>query len=312
MKQPPKAQRSFTPSEKKQILVVSLFLAVLLLLIGYLAGLLLRQSGFQFSLPARATETAVSPTTVVPAIAVASPDCGPPTLTIGATIFQVQTIDPAPDGSLTLPPGAAGVAYWVRGTDTNRVFVLGSTPENMAVLSSLSAGSEATVKSANCDSSTHALAAPEPGFFNVSSLPDQSVEGLSIFFQTDASGNGYFFSGDLTGEEINVFNLPSAAEETGAQAEISLLNTTTSSDGTAILVELSVLNYGGTAFTFTVNDVTLALEASVTFPILNSEPSLPREVQPGATETFTFTFPRPPTPTATLKVLTVEYELEGY
>jgi hypothetical protein len=138
------------------------------------------------------------------------------------------------------------------------------------------------------------------------------VEGLSIFFQTDASGNGYVVSGDLTGEEINVFNLPPASAGTEVQAEISLLNTTSSADGTTLQVEISVLNYGGTAFTVTADDVTLSLEASVAFSPLESNPSLPREVQPGATETFTFTFPRPPTPTATLRIFTVEYDIDEY
>jgi hypothetical protein len=312
MRQPPKTQKSFSPSVKTQILVVGLFLAILLLLIGYLVGLLLQHRGFQFSPPARATETAVIPTMDIPVLVVSPPECGPPTLAIGATTYQIQTIDPAPGGSLTVLPDSFGIAYWVRGTDTNRVFVLGSTAENLALLSSLSAGGEATVKLANCDSSTHALAAPQQGLIDTSSLPDQSVEGLSIFFQTDASGNGYVASGDLTGEEINVFNLPPASGGTEVQAEISLLNTIPSSDGSTLQVEVSILNYGGTAFTVTANDVTLALEASVAFQPLESNPLLPREVQPGATETFTFTFPRPPTPTATLRVFTVEYELEGY
>jgi hypothetical protein len=312
MRQPPKPQRSFSPSEKNQILIVGFFLAILLVLIGYLVGLLLQRGGFQFSPPARGAETAVMPTMAIPPMVIATPDCGAPTLTIGATTYQIQMFDPAPGGSLTVPPDSFGVAYWVRGTDTNRVFVLGPTAENLALLSSLSAGGEVTVKSANCDSSIHALAAPEPGFFDAASLPDQSVEGLSIFFQTDASGNGYVASGDLTGEEINVFNLPPASGGTEVQAEISLLNTIPSSDGSTLQVEVSILNYGGTAFTVTANDVTLALEASVAFQPLESNPLLPREVQPGATETFTFTFPRPPTPTATLRVFTVEYELEGY
>lgn len=312
MRQPPKPQRSFSSSEKKQILLVGLFLAVLLLLIGYLVGLLLQQGGFQFSLPARATGTAVVPTAGIPELVVSPPDCGPPTLVIGATIFQVQTIEPAPDGSLSVPSDAPGAAYWVRGTDENRVFVLPSTAENQALLSSLSTGEEATVTLANCDSSTHVLAVPELGSLNASSLPDQAEEGITLFFQTDASGNGYVVRGDLSGEEINVFNLPPASAGTEVQAEIGLLGTAPSSDGATLQVEVSILNYGASAFTLTVNDVTLALEASVAFQPLDSQPSLPREIQPGATETFTFTFPRPPTPTATLRVFTVEYEIDGY
>lgn len=312
MKQSPKTQKSFSPSVKTQILIVGIFLAILLLLIGYLVGLLLRQSGFQFSLPAQATATPVVTTAGIPTLSVAPPDCGTPTLMIGTVSYQIQTFDPAPDGSLTVPSGTPGVAYWVRGTDLNRVFVLDSSPENLALLSSLSAGGEVTVTLANCNSSTHALAAPQQGILNAASLPDQAAEGVTLFFQTDASGSGYVLSGDLTGEEINVFNLPPTSAGTELQAEISLLNTIPSADGTTLQVEVSILNYGGTAFTVTANDVTLALEASVAFSPLESNPSLPKEIQPGATETFTFTFPRPPTPTATLKVFTVEYDLEGY
>ena len=144
MKQPPKTQKSFSPAEKNQILIVGLFLAILLLLIGYLVGLLLRQRGFQFSLPVATTETPVVPTMSIPPMVIASPDCGTTTLAIGTTTYQIQTIDPAPDGSLTVPPGIPGVAYWVQGTYMNRVFMLDSTTENLALLSSLSAGGEVT------------------------------------------------------------------------------------------------------------------------------------------------------------------------
>jgi hypothetical protein len=90
------------------------------------------------------------------------------------------------------------------------------------------------------------------------------------------------------------------------------LETTTSADGTTIKVSVSIQNYGAAAFTLSTSDVSLTQQDGTSLNMVSSEPPLPKEIAPGATETIYFTFPRPASPTATLKIFTVEYDIEGY
>jgi hypothetical protein len=77
-------------------------------------------------------------------------------------------------------------------------------------------------------------------------------------------------------------------------------------------VGVSIQNYGTAAVTLAGTDVALTQPDGTPVGMLSSEPPLPKDVAPGATETLYFFFYRPTSPTATLKLLTVEYELEGY
>jgi hypothetical protein len=249
--------------------------------------------------------------TPFPTLFVPTPDCGLPTLVLGTTTFQIQNLMPATDGTLTVPANTSGVGYWVEGTKTNYVFVINPMPEHAAVMSTLTVGSTAKVTWSNCNSTTYHLDAPQEGFFDASALPNQSAEGITIFFETDPSGAGFVFHGDLTEEQISTFNTP-GPETTDIQAEITLLETTTSPDGESIRVGVSILNYGTATFTLAAVDVTLTQPDGTAVTMLSSEPSLPKEIASESMETIYFSFPRPAASAATLKVFTVEYELEGY
>ena len=249
--------------------------------------------------------------TVFPTLFVPTPDCGSPTLVLGSTTFQIETLVPAVDGSLTVPSAASGTAYWVEGTDRNYIFVLSPTPENLALMPTITVGSPAKVTWSDCNSTTYSLSAPQQGSFNSAALPDQSVDGITVFLQTDPSGAAFVFRGELTEEQISTFNTP-VPGASDIQAEISLLEITTSPDGGSMRVGVSIQNYGTAAVALAGTDVTLTQPDGTPVGMLSSEPPLPKDVAPGATETLYFFFYRPTSPTATLKLLTVEYELEGY
>jgi hypothetical protein len=275
--------------------------------LGMLLLFLLSACQFRgLQLPGSATETPVFPTLFVP-----TPDCGSPTLVLDSTTFEIETIKPATDGSLTVPSDTSGVAYWVDGTNKNYVFVISPMPKNAAVMSTLTVGSTAKVTWSNCNSTTYHLSAPQEDSFDASALPDQSAEGITVFFETDPTGAGFVFRGDLTGEQISTFNTPvlGAAD---VQAEISLLETTPSENGGTIRIGISIYNYGGSAFTLSASDVSLTPQDGSALTMASSEPALPKEISPGATETIYFTFPRPSSPTTTLRIFTIEYDIEGY
>jgi hypothetical protein len=240
-----------------------------------------------------------------------TPDCGSATLVLGTETFQIQNITPAADGSLTVPPDTSGIAYWVEGTDPNYVFVLSPTPENLSLMSTITVGSPATATWSNCNSTTYSLSAPQQSSLNGSTLPDQSVDGITIFFQTDAIGAGFVFKGGLAEQAVDVIDTP-MPDESGILAEISLLETTASPDGTTISINISIRNYGETAFTISLDNISLTQPDGTPLALAGSKPRLPEKISPGETETFEFSFSHPSSPTATLKIFTVEYDIDGY
>jgi len=304
MKPPLDTKQSFPPSNKTKIILAIIFLGILGIVLVALSAFLFRGNSLLFA--ALNTETPVIPTIFIP-----TPDCGVPTLLLGTHPFQIETITAAPGGAMTVPSDRSGIAYWVEGTNTNYAFVISPTLENLAVMPTITIGSPAKVTWSNCNSTTYSLLAPQPGSFDVSASPDQSLDGINVFFQTDASGAGFVFKGELTEEQISTFSTP-APGGSDIQAEISLLETTASPDGTTIRVGVSIQNYGQSAFTLATNDVSLTQPDGAGLGMVSSEPPLPKEIAPGATETIYFTFPRPSAQAATLKIFEVEYELEGY
>ncbi len=179
-------------SNRTQIIVVASLLGVgILALIGIFAYLF---RGNIMLLVAPATPTqAIAPTVLVPTVT-----CEPQTFVLSAVTFHIQNLTLAADGSLTLPPSTSGVAYEFDSTEGNYLFLLSPTPENISLKTTLTAENTAKIIGADCSSRTFDISAPESNTVNVSALPNQLTSGLTIFFQTDTSGNGIVVRGDLT------------------------------------------------------------------------------------------------------------------
>jgi hypothetical protein len=235
--------------------------------------------------------------------------CGSSVLKIGESTYQIKTIKPKEDGSLKIPSNKPDIAYWIEGTNKNYVFALSPTENNLALQNSLQGQEEATITWDNCNSTTYKLSAPQAGIPDNNTLLDQSVSGLTLFVQLNSSSAGFLIKGELSEETINAFNTPNSSE---VQAEISLLDTSTSDDGKNISVAISVMNYGQSTITLSANDILLTSDGNKPIAPGNVEPSLPKEIQPGTTETFHIIFPRPSSATVTLKIFNAEYDLEGY
>ena len=352
MKQPLNRNQN-TSSSKIQIIVVSLFLVILLIILGILVGRLLRQSGFQFSLPslqAQATPTSspASLASVPPTVVIPATGCGSPTLVLGTTTFQIQNLAPSADGSLSVPADTSGIAYWIQVSNANPVFVLSPTLQNIAAMSSISVGSAAKVTWADCSSVTYSLSAPQAGSLDGSAFAGQPTE-ITVFFPTASSDSGFVFKGKQITEPALALNPPTpvventlpAAENTTvplivpsataesiiptstssiptpdyneALAEIGVLDTSSSGlFGTNLKIEISVYNFGTLPFTLSESNVTLTQPDGKSLALKSSNPELPEEIQPGETKTIELNFEMPSSPTATLKILTVEYDIEGY
>ena len=307
----PTQKQSNSLSDRTKILIVILLLALLLVVLGILLGLVLKQRGIKFSMPElqAGSTPAVASEAVAPTLFIPTPDCGTPTLVVGSTTFQIQPIQIAQDGTLTIPADGVGIAYWANGTNTNYVFGLSPTQDNLSLISSLPPGSTVTATWNNCNSTSYTLLALEQNPVGISTLLDQSTEGITIFLSLDPFTANYIIHGELTGEQISIFNTPSG---TDIQAEISLLETTALPDGTSIRIGISIQNYGQAPFTLSASDVSLITTDGAALEMLGSEPPLPKEIATGVTETLYFTFQKPSSPTALFGILGIEYEVGGY
>jgi len=236
------------------------------------------------------------------------PPCDQSVLKIGESTYQIKSIETKKDGTLKIPSNTPDKAYWVDNTETNYVFALSPTENNLAFQNSLQADESASITWENCNTVTFKLSAPQADMPDHSILMDQSTSGITIFVQQEAA-KGFVIKGELADETIKTFNTPDASQ---VQAEISLLETTTSEDGQTIRIEISILNYGEVSFILTSNDISLTPENASALTVTGAEPSLPHEIKPGETSTIYLTFSRPSSQTATLKILAAEYEIEGY
>lgn len=250
--------------------------------------------------------------------------CAPQTLTIAERQFEVKSIKMERDGSFKVPANQQGTAYWVQGTGTHPVLALSLTADNIALLTSLKAGDMATVMAGGaCGGTVYALSAVRQGVPDRAAVDDQSASGITLFVQTFGSA-GFTVAGTMkeailgaaaaatsTPHATPVDTIP-APDPSILQAEISLLGVTAAPDDQTISISVSIVNTGQKAGRLSKRDVSLLDADGKSQGPEASEPPLPQPLPPGETHEFSFTFSRPASPTATLRILGVEYEIEGY
>jgi hypothetical protein len=201
---------------------------------------------------------------------------------------------------MSLPADSLDVAYWVEGTQPNYVFALSPAPNNLALKTALKVGDKAAIVWADCGTEEYAVKAVESGLPNDSTLFDKSAGGIAILVQPGPSAEGFVVRGGRPGAQSAETSIPS---EGGVQAELSFLDTTTAPDGKTIRMGVAIRNTGKGAFSLAAKDISLTPENGEPVAPVSVEPALPREIKPGASETFYITFPRPATETAVLRIL---------
>lgn len=241
----------------------------------------------------------------------ATPPCVEPTLTLGTTKFVIKPLARAADGSIAVPSDTPGIAYQIEGTQPNTVLALSPTAANTALQAAIKDGDKATIIQANCNSTTFSLSVPQPAPSNSSTLLTQPASGLVILVQASPSAAGFVVTGELSEEILQAIDTPQPGPS-GRQAEVSLLDTTTSTDKTTIRVGVSILNTGTAPFSLTTDNIALTPVNGTPAVPISAEPSLPHDFQPGKTETIYFTFPRPSTNNAVIKIIDVEFDLENF
>lgn len=233
--------------------------------------------------------------------------CGPATLRVAETTYEIQTVKPKSNGDLNIPANEPDHAFWVEGTTINQVFGLSPTVNNLALQSSLKTGAAIEVSWENCNTATYHISTMQAGVPENSSLLDQSTTQITLFVRADNPSTSFVAIAELTEETISVGNTPDAST---LQAEISVLDIAESQDKQTVEIEVSIVNYGS-SFTLTTEDILLVSE-NVELKLSSSEPALPYEIKPAQTASFKMTFPHPTSHTATLQILGIAYEVTGY
>jgi hypothetical protein len=240
-----------------------------------------------------------------------TPSCTGASLQLGTASWSLESIQLAADGSIYVPADTLGVAYWLQNLENNTVFALSPTQENLDLLSALQGGEQATITWQDCNTASFTLLAPQYGTPDKDIFADESTIGLVVYLAESDAIPGIWVQGGLAGETI--IAPPTPAPNAGeVNAEISLLETSTSNDRQTIQVVISILNYGSEPITVNESDISLTPADKAPLPVTRADPALPQLISTNESKTFTLVFPRPDTPMSTLKIYTVEYDLGNY
>ena len=276
-----------------------------------IAGLLLLGTFILYGISALMTRLMASPQqpaqsgTPVPT---STPTCEPATLTLGTALYWIQPIGRSADGLVAVPADTPEIAYWVNGTSTNYVFVLSPTEYNLTLKTTLKPGERATILWTDCTTVSLVITDIKTGLTNDATLFDQSTPGITLLVQGSSPTESLVIRGTL---QTSVTAVPSPSTM-AVDAEITLVGTSTSTDGNTIIVSISILNTGKAEFSLSTDDLSLTPEGVAPLRPINIEPSLPRKIKPGASEVFQIVFPKPASKTAVLKVFNVKFDIEGF
>jgi len=285
-------KQNSSSSNTTKIIIVAILIGIFLVILGTLAGLLLRRNGFQFAAPA--TQTLVIPT----------PQCIEPTLTLGTVILHVKTVPNNPNAFPLIPQDTPDIAYWVEGTTVNYVFGLSPIGNNLVLNTSLKAGDPAVINWADCSKDEYVIKSIDmisPADLNIF---DQTTGGITIYVQTDSS------SLVIRGERpiIQSAETPLPTDVNAIQLDIQFSDLTPP-DKNSVKIGLNIINRGAKTVTLTNNDISLTVENGPQVFPLAVEPALPQDIQPNGTIILAVTFPKPGANSAVLRILdtTVDY-----
>ncbi len=230
-------------------------------------------------------------------------------LMIGPLSYEVRTVVPNSEGRFTPPTNHPKNIYWVAGTETNLVFALGSSADNLVLAPAVTPGNLITLVWPNCNTARFKIKELKPDQPFKLDQVDLTLAQISIFIPSATATKGYLVIGELVEETINSLSTPDSGQP---QVEVSVLEPFANPDQTTLAVGIVIQNFGQTAITLASKDVSLTPEGGAPVALTQTEPVLPATIEPGASATVYLTFKMPSSPTATLQVFTTENTLQGY
>jgi hypothetical protein len=240
--------------------------------------------------------------------AMATPACGESTLTVGEVQYKIEALARQPDGSLQVPTGAPGTAYWISGSSPYHVFALEATLENLALQASIT-GDEVAIAWSDCENEVYTIRGIENSPQGINTVFDTAVAGITLLVPIDPGSAGLVIHAQPPGEETAA--LPDSGQN-NIQAEIGMLEASESIYDGSILTRVSIQNYGASEFTLSAADAAVSGEDGRSISPKHSDPYLPQTLAPGETREFEFVFPQAPFPNPVLRIFDVEYNLEDF
>jgi len=132
-------------------------------------------------------------------------------LMIGSKSYEVRTVVPKSDGSFLPPANRTGVIYWVEGTDTNLVFALGTTADNLVLAPAVTPGNVITLVWPNCNTARFTIIELKPDQPFKLSMVDLTMARISIFIPSVRENKGYLVNGELMDQSVSALASPSPA-----------------------------------------------------------------------------------------------------
>jgi hypothetical protein len=157
------------------------------LLLGYYAYQPEVDAFFQKATLTPITLRAIDPT--------ATPQCVPPTLTLGNLAYPIDLLPGVTSGILPVTNPVAGTAWWVSDTFSPYVFLLTPPPGSTDPSSRINLGAAIVVRWENCSSENFILTSFETGAADATSFLTQANPGIAVVIQPLGTGLGYVLYG---------------------------------------------------------------------------------------------------------------------
>ncbi len=226
------------------------------------------------------------------------PPCGTAAIQLGTTTFRMQNLAAA----AAVPSGKPGVAYWIAGSTAHYVFALSPTGDNKPLADRFALGDRIKIAWGDCTSEEFIMTSIDKSAPASASPLDQSAPGMTVYVPSSAGFSGWSI---LARRPETIVAPPSVSPTPNpVQAEISFLDQSTSADGKALILKISIKNTGILPIHLAQSDITLASLAPSSV-----DPSLPVDIQPGAAQDLSITFAKPSGNTAVLKLLDFSVEI---
>lgn len=290
---------AFLSVRRNQVILFAVLAGAVVVLMGAMTLILLQMTNL-VDLPMFAA--APTPTRIVP-----TPACVQPKLTVGAASFPIQPLKRGADGTITLPGGAPGTAYWVEGTTVNFVFSLSPAPAVGTLADFLKGGESIKITWADCTSEEFVVDGIMQGSPEPAALNDQSTSGVRVYLPAADGQVGMLIAGKRAVQPGAEATLEPPADD--IQAQVEFLGTDVSADGKTLTVSIAITNQGSKAIQVAPGSLSLQAESQPAKSPVSVQPALPLQIEPGARLPLVIVFAKPDTSVAVFKVLNFSVDL---
>jgi len=124
-----------------------------------------------------------------------TPPCVRPTLSLGAYIFPLEILTDTKDGSLPLPGGPAGTAWWLSDTFSPYVVIYEPAIRSLSLETVLFPGDMIAIQWADCGREEFVLSEFQQGGPDVQDLRTQNASGIVVIVQPVGTEDGFMLHG---------------------------------------------------------------------------------------------------------------------